>query len=44
MLPKLVNYFYDVENAFATDGDASSFGFEENIVSVEEIMVRLFPI
>lgn len=44
MLPKLVNYFYEVENAFAADGDASSFGFEENIVSVEEIMVRQFPI
>lgn len=39
MVPKLVQYFYDVENAYTQKEDISSYGFNEYEISVEEIMV-----
>jgi hypothetical protein len=40
MLPKVVDYFYAVEAALASGDSAASFGFVDEQVSVEEILVR----
>lgn len=41
MLPQLVQYFYDVENAISKGENIQTFGFNEFEISVEEIMVSL---
>jgi hypothetical protein len=40
MLPAVVDYFYEVEAALLGGQDTTSFGFQGEQVSVEEIMVR----